>query len=144
MSKIRRRYKRFAIAILVLLGGFFSVPPYTFHATYYFFSNNDKLNQMDKDFSSSNNENWPSEYNLAPIIKNESGARIYYIGSEHRFGNRYDIAYIKGANPNEVCSPLSIYSSKRIKCDIPLSSGWVLNFEVMESNITVNTDFKSE
>ncbi|PHS11982.1 MAG: hypothetical protein COA86_18900 [Kangiella sp.] len=128
-----KKYWFTLLAGILLTGTYLVVPPYTFQAIYYFLTNTEELNKIDSDFANSNKEKWVAENcNLAPIFKTKQGSRLYYIGSLNRFGRRFDIAFINGGKENDLCSPFSIYSSQRVKCDIPLSAGWVINYEIMD------------
>lgn len=118
------------LVLALLISFFYSFPPYTFQASYYFLTHNDELNTMDLAFAKSENKTW--EYKtlkLAPIFKTDDGSRLYFIGSLRRFNTQYDIAFIKGSANNRICTPYLIYTSQRFNCNIPLSGGWVINYQ---------------
>ena len=129
----RKKYWYTLLIGVMVLGGYFSVPPYTFQSVYYFLSNDDVLDETDQNFTNSTENKWTSNrIALAPIVKTENGARLYYVGSSERFGRRFDISFIKGGTRNDHCTPLSIYSSLSVKCDILLSTDWVINYEISD------------
>jgi len=124
--------KRWSLLLVLVLfsGAFYSVPPYTIQAAYYFSTHSDELNAIDNTFKESDAKRWVSENNsLAPIFKTDDGSRLYFMGSLRRFGVQYDIAFIKGGSNTKICNPYLIYTSQGFNCNIPLPSGWVINYQ---------------
>jgi len=90
---------------------------------------------MDIAFSESDNKKWKyKNLKLAPIFKTKDGSRLYFMGALYRFNKQYHIAYIKGGYKRDICTPYLIYTSKEFNCNIPLSDGWVINYEGFSVN----------
>jgi LacI family transcriptional regulator len=90
-------YWKVSLALALIIGIFYSFPPYTVQATYYYLTHSSELNTMDIAFTESDDTTW--EYKnrkLAPIFKTKDGSRLYFMGSLKRFKKQYDIAFIKG------------------------------------------------
>ena len=129
-------FRRLLLALTLLLGVFYSFPPYTLQAVHYFVTHSDQLKVMDIAFTQSDDKSWNyKNFNLAPIFKTQYGSRLYFMGSFRRFGTQYDIAFISGGRKRSICTPYLIYTSKLYNCNIPLGDGWVINY----SSIGVNT-----
>jgi len=125
-----KKYWSLYLVLAVLLGGFYSLPPYAPQATFYYFTHLDELNSMDSAFTKSDDETWKSKNsNLGPILKTKNGSRLYFMGSLRRFNTQYDIAFIRGGRKVNICTPYLIYTSQRINCNIPLGDGWVINYQ---------------
>lgn len=106
------------------------LPPYAIQSLVFFTLNEDELNNFDQDFKEKEEQKTISTISgIAPIFKTKSGARLYFIGSNQRFGRVYDIAFIKNGSTKSTCTPLIIYSDEvAINCNINLSDNWVLNY----------------
>ena len=119
-----------------MTGIYFLFPPYTFQSGFFFFLNSEELNVIDKSFLESSQDRLRKPYkNLFPIFKSENGARVYYIGNIRRFDKNYTVAYIKGGEMKAYCSPSLFYFNDIVDCDIPLTSGWFVNYFVLEEKI---------
>jgi len=128
-------FRRVLLVLTLLLGGFYSFPPYAAQASYYFFTHLDELNAMDVDFKQSEEQTWNyRNFKLAPIFKTKDGSRLYFIGSLVRFGTQYDIAFISAGRKRDICTPYLIYTVKQFDCNIPLSNGWVINYSSADAN----------
>ena len=132
--------KKISITLTIIVVLLFSLnaltPPYVFQALTYFVLNSEELEQEDLKFANSEQEKWQSQnLRLLPIFKTQDGARLYYIGVKSLYGKRYDIAFLKGAKRNSFCAPSMLFSDvTHFKCDIPLASDWVLNYESLNEN----------
>ncbi|MBA6252051.1 MULTISPECIES: hypothetical protein [unclassified Colwellia] len=128
-------YWRISLALALIIGIFYSFPPYTAQATYYYLTHSSELNTMDIAFTESDDKTW--EYKnrkLAPIFKTKDGSRLYFMGSLKRFKKQYDIAFIKGDYKKDFCTPYLIYTSQQFNCNIPLNNGWVINYQGFSVN----------
>jgi len=129
------KYWRIPLALALLLGMYFSFPPYTAQATYYFLTHSGELNAMDIAFTESDDKTWKYKNSkLAPIFKSKDGSRLYFMGSLKRFNTQYEIAFVTGGRKKRICTPYLIYTTKQFDCNIPLGDAWVINYSSIGLN----------
>jgi len=133
---MKKYFKLFGILCVVIFGVYLLSPPYLFPSLAYFWLNDNALEKSDTEFRNSEKDKWKdTNLRVYPIFKTKVGARLYHIGSYDKYGRRYEIAYLKGAEPIKTCKPSLLFSEEKFfKCDIPLSDGWSINYESMLNN----------
>lgn len=123
--------------IILALAIYFAFPPYAFPAYTFWVLHGQEIEKIDRKFVASGEKEWgEAELNLHPVFVSEEGSRIYFIGSLERFGQQYDIAFIKGNKILANCGLFRFYFQDNSECIIKLNNGWSIYYVIHSTNLT--------